>query len=86
MSTSIEKLHSIPDIAESLGVTKEKVRAWIKAGELKAINTTQNPNGRARYRVRPEAFEDFLERRASTPPVPKQRRRKKSNAPVTEFY
>ena len=40
--STLEKFLSVPDIAESLGVTPEKIHGWIASGELTAINTTQN--------------------------------------------
>jgi excisionase family DNA binding protein len=66
-----------PQLAKELGVEAEKVLRWIKAGELRAVNTATRPNGkRPRWRISRDAIADFERRRASKatrrPPRPKR--------------
>jgi excisionase family DNA binding protein len=83
MSTAAPtRWHSPPQIAEQLGVDPSKVLGWIKSGILEAINVS---NGRRqRYRISPEALEQFLSLR-STRPAPKPIRRQRPTN-VKEFF
>lgn len=40
-----------PEIAETLAVARAKVLAWIRSGELRAINVATSIKGRPRYVV-----------------------------------
>ncbi len=75
---------SPPQIAERLGVEPEKVRGWIRRGELVAHNVADRPTGRPRFRVSDEELQKFLDRRATVKP-PKQARPKRQ-AGIKEFY
>src|SRR5262245_5136501 len=66
-----------PAIAEQLGVDPEKVLGWIRRGELSAVNVADRVGGRPRFRVSPEAFSQFLQRR-QTAPTPKPVRQRKA--------
>jgi len=66
---------SPPQVAEQLGIDPGKVIAWIRAGQLAAVNVAENVGGRPRYRIAPEALESFLAGRSTTP-QPKPARRK----------
>lgn len=73
------------EVARTLHVNSDKIRGWINSGELVAVNVAIKQGGRARWRIRPEALDDFAERRrAVVAPVP-SRRRSRSND-VIEFY
>lgn len=65
------------DLAKRLGVKVETVTAWIRKGDLPAVNVG-SPE-RPRYRVAPDHFAEFLERRKVAPEVrraaPVRRRR-----------
>lgn len=67
-----------PELARELGVAAEKIIAWIRSGELAAIDVSERRgNGRPRYRVRAEEWRQFLERRevgAEPTPCPRARR------------
>jgi len=69
---------SPPAFAKELGVEPPKVIAWIRSGELVAVNIAQRVGGRPRYRISREAIETFLRRR-STSPAPKVSRRKRES-------
>ena len=66
---------SPPQVAEQLGIDPGKVIAWIRAGQLAAVNVAENVGGRPRYRISPDALDAFLLGR-STAPDPKPTRRK----------
>jgi excisionase family DNA binding protein len=78
--------HQIRDIAERCGVSERTVRAWIRAGELKAINLSRTPGSRRpRYRVTQAAIEAFEATRAAGVPAPRARGQKQSGDMV-RFY
>ncbi len=64
---------TVADIAARYRVGEDKVRGWIRRGELAAINTGTVLCGRPRYVVTPEALAKFEARRSAAPP-PKPRR------------
>jgi excisionase family DNA binding protein len=67
---------TVPDLARRLRVGQDKVRGWIRRGELRAINTAAALCGRPRWVVQPDALAEFEARRtASVPPKPARRRR-----------
>ena len=66
--------YTVPDVARRYRVGEDKVRAWIKAGELPAINTAATLCAKPRYVVTADALKQFELRRA-VGPVPKPRRR-----------
>jgi hypothetical protein len=59
---------SPPAIAKQLGIDPNKVLAWIRRGELVAINVAEKTSSRPRWKVSPAALEDFFRRRQCTPP------------------
>ncbi len=63
-------------LAHRLGVRHSKIIGFIKSGELEAVNLAADPTGRPRWKIMPEAIEDFLAgRRAQPAPVPRRRKR-----------
>ena len=72
-----------PQLAEIYGVKPAKILAWISSGELAALNLAARGSSRPRYRISPEAIEQF-ERRRSAGPLPKQIRRRRP-ATIKEF-
>lgn len=73
-------------VAERLGVAREKVVAWIVAGELAAFDVSAKRGGRPYYRISPEALEQFQRARAIIPP-PRRSRSAPIPAPaVKQFY
>ena len=71
-----QKYLTPPMIAKLMGVSEDKVRYWIKSGELEAIDISKSKNQRPRFVVHRDAFEDF-QRRRSPSPAPKQTKRKR---------
>ena len=75
-----------PQVAKRLGVSADKVRAWIAKGELIATNVAKGSGGRPRYRVSETDLADFQRKRQpSKPPAPAPRRKKK-DPHVIEFF
>jgi excisionase family DNA binding protein len=64
------------EVARLLRVSPDRVRAWIRSGQLGAINTAPARCGRPRFVVLPHHLEAFEQaRRAGPPPKPPLRRR-----------
>jgi transposase len=72
------------DVARRHRVDEEKVRGWIRRGELKAINTAATRSGKPRWVVTPEALAAFEQCRSGGPP-PKPPRRRRRVAAV-DYY
>jgi excisionase family DNA binding protein len=78
--------YSVHDLAERYGVGEHTILAWIKQGELRAINVGRNLDSKKpRWRVTQQALEAFEQSRAASLPLPRTRRRKRP-AEVIEFY
>jgi hypothetical protein len=74
-----------PQIARRLRCRSSKVIVWIRKGALRAVNVAEDPNGkRPRWRISPQALEDFLTARANRAPAAPRRRKRQLQ--VTEFF
>jgi excisionase family DNA binding protein len=69
---------TVSDVARRLRVGEDKIRAWIRRGELAAINTASSLCVRPQLRITPEALAVFERRRTAGPPPKPQRRRRQS--------
>ena len=80
--------YSPPALGKLYGITPEKIIAWIRSGELLALDVTASPgNTKPRYRVRGSDWEAFLKRREVCPrPEQPTRQRRKKQSTVTEFF
>jgi len=76
-----------PEIAKCWGVSVEKILAFIRSGELRAINAAfPGRNQRPRFLIDVADLADF-ERRRSTGPAPKQPpKQKRQVANAGDFY
>lgn len=75
-----------PELARRWGVDIDTVYAWIRGGELRAINGAKRAGGRPRYLINEADIADFERRRAVQPPPPPQKRKKnRFNFEVIEF-
>jgi excisionase family DNA binding protein len=61
----MEQFLTPPQIAKRLGVGREKVRQWIRSGELNAINISNNVQ--PRHRVAESDIASFLAGRGLEP-------------------
>jgi hypothetical protein len=67
---------TVRDVARRYRVNPDKVRGWIKRGELRAVNTASAMCRKPRFVVPPDALPEFEQRRAGTlPPKPTRRRK-----------
>jgi excisionase family DNA binding protein len=68
------------ELARVLRVSADRVRAWIKSGELGALDTARHRCGRPRYVILPRHLAEFEQRRraATAPPKPPRRRRRQT--------
>ena len=78
-------LLTVADVARRLVVSDEQVLAHIRSGRLRAINVGLGRQ-RPRWRIAPEALEEFLSARTSALAPPTTRRRKNRQANVIEFF
>jgi len=76
-----------PQLAEELGVHVDRVRRWIRSGELAGVNVADSKL-RPRFRVSQEAFDDFLKNRSAQqqPTQPTQPTRRTRPRDVHEFF
>lgn len=77
-----------PQIAEQFGVAVEKVIAWIKSGELAAMNLANRGCRRPRYSITPDALDAFKQSRQVIPHsvAPTRRVRRKPAGNVREYF
>ena len=76
---------TVRDVTRRYRVSPDKVRGWIRRGELRAINTATALCGRPRWVVPVEALAEFERRRAATPAIkPAPSRRKQTGA--VDYY
>lgn len=77
---------TVPRLAKLLCVSAEKIRGWIRRGELTAINTTTR-RGRVRYVILPHHLAEFERhhRAATVTPTPAPRRRRRP-ADWVDYY
>ncbi len=81
---TVARGHTVADVAARYRVGEDKVRGWIKAGRLAAVNTASARCGRPRFVVTPEALRAFeAAASACPPPAPPRRRRR---AAVRDYY
>jgi hypothetical protein len=86
MPPSIRKRKKTPpEVAAMWGISPDKVTAWIKSGELRAIDASTRRGQRPRYLIGLDDLQDFEARRAVTPD-PKPRRRRRPPDDTIEFY
>jgi uncharacterized protein YjcR len=64
------------EVAKRYRVSPDKVRAWVRRGDLAAINTSRNRCGKPRYVFTPAALAAFEQGHAAQTeaPTPKSRR------------
>jgi excisionase family DNA binding protein len=84
-SSAFRKWSTPPQVAEELGVNADKVVAWIKSGELRAINVAARLGGRPRFRISEADLLAFQERRSAVPIAPRPKRQKKQDG-IIEFF
>jgi hypothetical protein len=66
------------ELARLLRVSPDRVRLWIKTGELPAVNTASVSCRKPRYVVMPWHLREWERKRTATPPPRAKRRRKRT--------
>jgi len=77
---------SPPALAKRLAVKPSKVLGWIEAGELKAVNIATSRAGRPRWKILPDALEEFLSARSNGPPPSPHPRRRQRQTGKRVYY
>ena len=72
-------------VARTLRVNSDKIRSWIRSGELAAVDVSQSPGGKPRWRITPDALNEFAERRAAVV-APSSVRHHRGRGDVTEYF
>ena len=76
---------TVREVARRYRVGEDKVRLWIRRGELRAINTAAVACARPLFVIPPEALSEFERRRAGAlPPKPQRQCRRKSG--TIDYY
>ena len=77
--------YTVADVAARYRVSPDKVRAWVRRGELAAVNVASTLCGRPQLRVTPEALAAFERGRSAAPP-PRPARRKRQPAGFIDYF
>jgi transposase len=67
---------TVADLAKRFRVSPDKVRLWIKRGELSAVNTANARCGKPRFVVTADALAAFEQGRQATPPKAAKRKKR----------
>jgi hypothetical protein len=76
---------TVREVARLLRVSPDRVRNWIKNGELSALNTAPARCGRPRFVVLPHHLAEF-ERRRRVEPATKPAPRRKQAVGMIDFF
>lgn len=75
-----------PEVARRWRISPEKVIAWIRKGELPAIDVSSRPGvRRPRYRIDPADLGQFEQTRRVLP-LAKSQRRNRNTGNVTDYF
>jgi len=80
---------SVPQVARQLGVAENKIYAWIRSGELRAINLARSTHGRPRYGIDLADIEAFETGRQVIPdggPSTSRKLRKRTAGHVKDYF
>jgi hypothetical protein len=75
---------TVADLCRRWKIGGDKIRSFLRRGELVAVNVATNLSGRPQWRITPESVERFEQRRSSAPPPKPVRRRKRT--PGIDYY
>lgn len=78
--------YSVADLCCRWKVGADKVRAFLRRGELVGVNVADDLAGKPQWRVTPESVEAFERRRTSAPPPKAVRRRRKPDPAEVQYY
>ena len=89
MATIVERTKiSVPYLAKEWGVSSAKITAFIKSGELIAMNVATSRDQRPRYLIDRADIESFERARQIIPDSgkPTPRRRRRAQASVKQYF
>jgi excisionase family DNA binding protein len=88
MKALLRRNLSVSQVAARLYVGDDKIRDWIKNGEMEALNVASRLGKRPRWRISEEALVAFERKRSSTASVtaPPTRRQKAKDEGVEEYF
>jgi hypothetical protein len=69
--------YTVADLCRRWKVGKDKIRAFLRRGELIGVNVASTLAGRPQWRITRESVERFERRRSSEPTAKPPRRRKR---------
>lgn len=75
-----------PQVAERFGVSADKVLAWVRSGELRAIDAATRKGERPRYLIDESDLAEFERSRAVVPPTPVARAPRRRDLPEVPQY
>jgi hypothetical protein len=76
--------YTVRDLARRWRIGEDKIRGFLRRGELVGVNVATNLCGKPQWRIPAESVERFERRRSSAPaPDPPQRRRRRT---VVDYY
>jgi hypothetical protein len=76
--------YTVRDLCRRWKVGADKIRTFIRRGDLIAVNMATNLSGKPQWRITPESVSAFENRRTSAPPPQPARRRKRT--PAVDYY
>lgn len=77
--------YTVADLARRWRIGEDKVRAFLRRGELIGVNLAANLSARPQWRITPESVELFERRRTSAPP-PRPPRRKRQPPGWVDYF
>jgi excisionase family DNA binding protein len=78
--------YSVKDLCERFGIGEHTILAWIRCGELRAVNVGRSLRAKKpRWRITAEALAAFEQQRTPAPPLPRTRR-KRQPADIIQRY
>src|SRR5712692_2208597 len=75
---------SVADLCRRWKIGADKIRAFLRRGDLVGINVATNLSGRPQWRITRESVELFERRRSSAPAERPQRRRRRPQ--LVDYY
>jgi hypothetical protein len=76
---------SVADLCRRWKIGAEKIRGFLRRGELVGINVATNLSARPQWRITRQSV-DLFERRRSSAPVPRQRRKERRQPQEIDYY
>jgi hypothetical protein len=84
VSDSPPQGYTVADLCRRWRIGPDKIRGFLRRGELVGINVASNLSAKPQWRITAESVEQFEKRRTSAPP-PKPQRRRRTSALIDYF-